>query len=187
MGQYTIQSICQETGISQQTFYRLMRDDDSFRAVVERDRRKKRNSYLYGESVVSWLRDRYSAEQTDVGMSQDERVDKEEDASADDCVAEIDSTCVTETVEHDAACESSEEDGTVSVDTSAEDDRARYRQQIDAMQRQLDANNEVIRGLMAQNANLLMLLGQEKMEKQALMPAHPEPLLTRIRRKFTGK
>ena len=54
---YNIKTLCEKSNISQQTFYRLIRENDDFRELVEKNKEKKGNGFRYSEAVLDWLRD----------------------------------------------------------------------------------------------------------------------------------
>lgn len=62
----SIKDLCQHANISQQTFYRLTRENKEFRTLVETKREKKGNGYRYDTAVLDWLYSYYDREDTSI-------------------------------------------------------------------------------------------------------------------------
>ena len=163
---YNIKTLCEKANISQQTFYRLLRENEDFRELVEKNKQKKGNGFRYSEAVLDWLRD-YRG------------ITPEQQPTA---------------AETDKPAEATE---TPSEPPVREDKEKELLEQIAALEREisrlsaaLDDKEQERKALFLQNANLLMLLTQEKAEKHALLPPPPQPKLPlgqRIRSFFGSK
>lgn len=165
---YNIKILCEKANISQQTFYRLLRENDDFRELVEKNKQKKGNGFRYSEAVLDWLRD-YRG--------------------------------ITPEPEQQQPAATPTENPVEAAETPAEppvwaDREKELLNQIAALEREmtrltaaLDDKEQERKALFLQNANLLMLLTQEKAEKQALLPPPQQPKLPlgqRIRSFFSG-
>lgn len=151
---YKIDILCQKAHISQQTFYRLTKTNNDFRELVEKNREKKGSSYRYGEPVLSWLLD-YSGIQ---------------DKSSQEQQPQPSSQGATE-----QAAERSE---TAPPPPEASTREKELLDRIEALEREIDGLRAALndkeqerKALFIQNIQLVRILGQEKEEKQALLPA----------------
>lgn len=151
---YKIDILCQKARISQQTFYRLTKTNKDFRELVEKNREKKGSSYRYGEPVLSWLLD-YSGIQ---------------DKSSQEQQPQPSSQGATE-----QAAERSE---TAPPPPEASNREKELLDRIEALEREIDGLRAALndkeqerKALFIQNIQLVRILGQEKEEKQALLPA----------------
>lgn len=138
----SVKQLCEKANISQQTFYRLIRDSKEFSALVEQNRQRKSNGYRYDTPVLEWLLAYYERE--------------------------------------NAASEPPEKE----PDTSIEAERDALRVELEALQARFDAVEAERKELLAQNGQLLLLLSQEKQEKQALLPPPRIPLVERVKALF---
>ena len=57
---FDIKTLCQRSNISQQTFYRLSKENEEFRELVLAERKKRGNGFLYPDSVLQWLMNYYA-------------------------------------------------------------------------------------------------------------------------------
>lgn len=159
---YDIKTLCQRSNISQQTFYRLIKENEEFRELAETGRKKRGNSFLYPETVLHWLLAYYSipSEPTE-----------EKPASKEETPVE--------------AFESpSEPSETVDREKPLIDKIAALEAEIKALEAKLEEKEQERKALFIQNGQLLYLLSQEKQEKQALLPAPKKPLIERIKEMF---
>ena len=147
---YNIKTLCEKANISQQTFYRLMREHEDFRDLVEKNKEKKGNGFRYSEAVLDWIRDYRGLEPE----QQPTAAEAEKPSEAPEKPSEpiLNSEREKELLSRIAALEA----------------------QINRLTADLDNKEQERKALFMQNANLLMLLTQEKAEKQALLPA-PKP------------
>lgn len=162
---YNIKTLCEKANISQQTFYRLIRENDDFRELVEKNKQKKGNGFRYSEAVLDWLRD-YR------GITPEQQPT----AAATEQPIEATETPSEPPVRPDREKELLEQIATL-------------EREINRLTAALDDKEQERKALFLQNANLLMLLTQEKAEKQALLPPPQPPKLPlgqRIRSFFSG-
>lgn len=146
----SIKDLCQRANISQQTFYRLARDNNEFSAVIETNRVKKGNGFRYNEAVLEWLCAYY---------------DRETEPEAPSEASET-------PLEHDELQQQ--------IKALTEQNEALESEITSLKAKLLDAEQER-KLLIGQNAQLTLLLGQEKMEKQALLPAPRKPFIERVK------
>ncbi len=158
-----VKSLCQKANISQQTFYRLIRENKEFSSLVENNRQKKGNGYKYDTPVLEWLYNYYDREQAEAEQEQATESPVEAPASPVEGL-----------------------DGEERIKTLLEENTALHAQ-IDDLKQQLEDKEQERRALFAQNAQLILLLGQEKQEKQALLPAPRKPIGERIKALFSRK
>lgn len=161
---YSIKMLCQRSNISQQTFYRLIKENDEFRKLVETDRQKRGNSYHYSENVLQWLLDYYfiPSEQTEGKPTLQEENPVE--------ASEI----------------HSEPFETVDREKPLIDKINALEGEIRTLEAKLESTENERKMLFTQNAQLIMLLGQEKQEKQAFLPSPKKPLIERIKSFILG-
>ena len=141
----SVKQLCEKANISQQTFYRLIRDSKEFSALVEQNRQRKSNGYRYDTPVLKWLLSYYERE------------------NASEPPAEAPDTSST---------------------SALEAERDALRVELEALLARFDAVEAERKELLAQNGRLLLLLSQEKQEKQALLPPPRVPLVERIKAIF---
>lgn len=151
---YTIKQLCQMAHISQATFYRVSRENSEFSGIVEANRIKRGNSYRYGEPVRAWLLDYYAA-------------------SVDAKTAECPSAATQGL--SDVSSASTDESTLQELKRENEALRARTEQ----LEKLLDDERAERKELHQQNGHLLLLLSQEKQEKQLLLPAPKKSLRER--------
>lgn len=158
---YDIKMLCQRSNISQQTFYRLMKENEEFRELVETNRQKRGNSYHYPETVLEWLTAYYlvsaksATEKKDTSSKASERPFKPFEA--------------------------------VDREKPLLDRISALEGQIEALEAKLDEKEQERKALFVQNNQLLYLLAQEKQEKQALLPAPKKSFFERIKDVFSKK
>ena len=129
--------------ISQQTFYRLIRENNELRTLVEQNKVKRGNGFRYDTPVLEWLLEYYGKE---ANTSPIEAADAESNTKA--LQGEIEA----------------------------------LKGRLEALQAQLEAKEQERKQLLTQNAQLILLLGQEKQEKQALLTtAHRQTFGERLR------
>lgn len=159
---YDVKTLCQRSNISQQTLYRLIKDNEEFRELVETGRKKRGNSYLYPEEVLQWLLEYYSvsSEPTETKDTQQEETPVKASESP------------------------SEPSETVDREKPLLDKINALEAEIRALEAKLEDKEQERKALFLQNNQLLYLLSQEKQEKQALLPAPKKPLLERIKGMF---
>lgn len=189
-----IATICQRTGISQATFYRLAKNDAEFRAYLEpRKHKPKRGAVTYDDDVLDWLLANRAAQSDDAVASQ-------EPAGAHETVAPVitppDVESAAEGVverladglpnDDTAPAADSGEDGQTEHASVRPQEPAREPERIDPVitpddeKKRLQAEIESLRArlakkesdcdeLMRQNGQILMLFGAEKAEKQQLL------------------
>lgn len=162
---YDIRMLCQRSNISQQTFYRLMKENEEFRELVETNRQKRGNSYHYPETVLEWLTAYYlvSADTTRGGGA---------------TPSPPPSTASTRPFKPAEA---------VDREKSLLDRINALEGQIEALEAKLDEKEQERKALFVQNNQLLYLLAQEKQEKQALLPAPKKSFFERIKNVFSKK
>ena len=149
----SIKDICQEANISQQTFYRLVRENPDFRTLVESGREKKGNGYKYDRAVLEWLYTYYDKE-PDAG---------EEETPSSPSILPSDASELQEQIK------------------SLTEERDALKRNLDALQAKYEKTEQERLAFFTQNAQLILLLGQEKQEKQALLPPPKKPFVERIK------
>ena len=165
---YNIKILCEKANISQQTFYRLLRENDDFRELVEKNKQKKGNGFRYSEAVLDWLRDYRGIEP-----------EQQQDPTA----------AATEAKPVEASETPAEPPVWADREKELLNQIAALEREITRLTAALDDKEQERKALFLQNANLLMLLTQEKAEKQALLPPPQQPKLPlgqRIRAFFSG-
>lgn len=165
---YNIKTLCEKANISQQTFYRLTRENEEFRALVEANKQKKGNGFRYTEAVLEWLCD-YR------GISQEQQEPPQPTASSEKPVE------AAETPSEPPVWADREKELLGQIEG--------LEREITRLTAALDDKEQERKALFLQNANLLMLLTQEKAEKQALLPPPQPPKLPlgqRIKAFFGG-
>ena len=165
---YNIKTLCEKANISQQTFYRLTRENEEFRALVEANKQKKGNGFRYTEAVLEWLCD-YR------GINQEQQEQPQPAASTEKPLE------ATETPSEPPVWADREKELLRQI--------AALESEITRLTAALDDKEQERKALFLQNANLLMLLTQEKAEKQALLPPPQPPKLPlgqRIKAFFGG-
>lgn len=165
---YNIKILCEKANISQQTFYRLIRENDVFRELVEKNKQKKGNGFRYSEAVLDWLRD-YRGIEPELPQQDPTAAKAENPVEA------------TEQPSEPPADEDREKELLRQI--------ASLESEITRLTAALEDKEQERKALFLQNSNLLYLLTQEKNEKQALLPPPPQPkqpLGQRIRSFFSG-
>lgn len=154
---YKIDILCQKARISQQTFYRLTKTNKDFRELVEKNREKKGSSYRYGEPVLSWLLD-YSGIQDKSNQEQQPSQQQQQSQGATE--------------------QATERPETAPPPPEASTREKELLDRIEALERELGGLRAALndkeqerKALFYQNIQLVKILGQEKDEKQALLPA----------------
>jgi hypothetical protein len=132
---YTMEELSKAVGLTQQTLYKLRRENAIFAEVAKANSRKRGRGILYGEVVLEWLKEHYY-------------VGGESSESATPAVNEP----------------------TLAIDAGIV---AKYEGEIERLTAR-------IAELEQQQGILLLLLSQEKQEKQALLPAPKISLWQRI-------
>ncbi len=167
---YNIKTLCEKANISQQTFYRLTRENEEFRELVEKNKQKKGNGFRYSEAVLAWLLD-YRG------------IEPEQQPQQDPAAA-------TEGKPIEASEQPSEPPVWADREKELLTQIAALEREIARLTASLDDKEQERKALFLQNSNLLYLLTQEKNEKQALLPPPPQPKLPlgqRIRSFFGSK
>lgn len=154
---FGIKELCQQSNISQQTFYRLCRDSKEFRNLVETNREKKGNGYKYKEPVLSWLLDYYGIEPS-----------KTENKTASE---------PPETPSHASAGSPCGIDALTEINS--------LKAEIEALRASISEKEKEIEYLRTQNAQILCLFQMEKQEKALLLTAPKKSLVELIRKAFT--
>lgn len=162
---FDIKTLCQRSNISQQTFYRLSKENEEFRELVLAERKKRGNGFLYPDSVLQWLMNYYA-------ISDDKPADESKP------------TAETPVESPQSPSEPSE---AVDREKPFLDRINALEGEIRALEAKLEEKEQERKALFVQNNQLLYLLSQEKQEKQALLPAPRKPLLERIKGIFTAK
>lgn len=150
---YKIDILCQKARISQQTFYRLTKTNKDFRELVEKNREKKGSSYRYGEPVLSWLLD-YSGIQD---KSSQEPQEQQSQGATEQAVER------PETAPPPPEASTREKELLDKIEA--------LEREIDGLRAALNDKEQERKALFIQNIQLVRILGQEKDEKQALLPA----------------
>ena len=71
---YSIKELAHLTGRTEQTIYRLARDNEEFKSVWEQEQtRSEKGKRLYGENVLSWLANHYNLSTTQEEKSDNAR------------------------------------------------------------------------------------------------------------------
>ena len=158
---YNIKILCEKANISQQTFYRLIRENDDFRELVEKNKQKKGNGFRYSEAVLAWLCD-YR------GLTPEQQPT----AAAIEKPAEA-------ATENPAESSETPSEPPVWADREKEllEQIAALEREISRLTAALDEKEQERKALFLHNSNLLLLLTQEKAEKQALLPPPQQPKL----------
>lgn len=160
---YDVKTLCQLSNISQQTFYRLIRENNEFRTLVESNRQKKGSGYKYDSAVLEWLYSFY-------------------DISPDATTGEAPLENALEGAESPSNSLEAEQ----RINSLLEEIEG-LKGQIDALTADLEKKEAERQMLFQQNAQLILLLGQEKQEKQALLPPPRKPIGERIKAFFSRK
>lgn len=156
---YDIKTLCQRSNISQQTFYRLLKENEEFRDLVETNRQKRGNSYHYSDAVLDWLLSYYL-------VSADSTADKGGTSSK-------------------ASERHSKPSEAVDKEKPLLDKINALESEIEALKTKLEEKEQERKALFLQNSQLLYLLAQEKQEKQALLPAPKKSFIERIKDVFS--
>lgn len=159
---YDIKMLCQRSNISQQTFYRLIKENEEFRELVETNRQKRGNSFHYPETVLQWLLAYYAIPSEPTEEKPTQQAEKPVEAS-------------------ESPSEPSE---TVDREKPLLDKINALEGEIRSLEAKLEEKEQERKALFLQNNQLLYLLSQEKQEKQALLPPPKKPLLERIKGMF---
>lgn len=162
---FDIKTLCQRSNISQQTFYRLSKENEEFRDLVVAERKKRGNSFLYPDSVLQWLLEYYAITPDKPDVEEQKPTEEEE----------------TPVEAFESPSEPSE---TVDREKPLVDKIAALEAEIKALEAKLEEKEQERKALFIQNGQLLYLLSQEKQEKQALLPAPKKPLIERIKEMF---
>lgn len=157
---YNIKMLCQKANISQQTFYRLIKENREFGEIAEKGREKRGNSFRYPENVLNWLLEYYSIHQEDKPDDNTEQDDRPAEPNQDYLKLK----------------EDFEREKSILIDkiSTLENER-------DALETKLEEKEQERKALLLQNGQLLFLLAQEKQEKQALLPSPKKPFMERIK------
>lgn len=154
-----IATLCQRASISQQTFYRLTRDNQELRSLVKSDRKKRGNGYQYSNDVLKWLLTYYGKGET----VEEKRETRESPEEAQE--GPTDAPAVEGGEIHDTEVETA------------------LRAEIERLRAMLEEERQERQELHRQNAQLLLLLSQEKQEKQLFLPAPKKSLWERLLKK----
>ena len=151
-----IATLCKRASISQQTFYRLSKENSEFRTLVERERKKRGNGYQYSSDVLAWLLTYYGKEET----MEEKRETRESAAEPQESPSEGQEAADKET--HAAEVETA------------------LRAKIERLRAMLEEERKERQEMVRQNAQLLLLLSQEKQEKQLFLPAPKKSIWERL-------
>lgn len=158
----SIKQLCEQANISQQTFYRLVRENKEFRELTEAKRQKRGNGFKYDRAVLEWLLSYYGREAAETPVSQPTEAPKAAQAEPEE-----------ESQGEDIAALKAQI-------TALEAENSSLKAQLIDKEKERQA-------LFLQTNQLLFLLSQEKAEKQALLPAPRQPIGQRIKSFFGGK
>lgn len=157
---YDIATLCERSHISPQTFYRLRNEHSDLEELVNNHREKRGKVYVYGEPVLDWLLNFYRIPQGEASAPADEQNASEPP-------------------------ESPSEPPVLSAEVKDLHEKIKdLEAEIEALKASLDEKERERREMFLQNGQLLLLLSQEKQEKQLLLPSPRRPLLDRIRSVF---
>lgn len=158
---YDIATLCERSHISPQTFYRLRNEHSDLEELVNNHREKRGKVYVYGEPVLEWLLNFYCIPQNEASASADDStVSDPPERPSEPSISPNEVKDLHEKIN----------------DLEAE---------IEALKASLAEKERERKEIFLQNGQLLLLLAQEKQEKQLLLPAPRRPLLDRIRAAFS--
>ena len=158
----SIKQLCEQANISQQTFYRLVRENKEFRELTEGNRQKRGNGFKYDRVVLEWLLSYYGRAAEEKPSSQPTEAPKQAQ-------------------EQPEAASQSEEIKVLEAQITA------LQEENNALKAQLIDKEKERQALFVQTNQLLFLLSQEKAEKQALLSAPRQPIGQRIKSFFSKK
>ena len=184
----TISDLCKSAGVSQQTFYRQLKNNREFGKLVRKHRKKQGNAYLYGDPVLQWLQEHYPTAT---------REDAEEVTPTDAPEMPSDADQGASPVEGVQSPDPDPDDahGGESAPTQGQgvSDYASLIAENMALKREIERVNALRdqerASLMAQNSQLLLLLQEEKQSNILLLQsAVSKPSLReRVREFFAPK
>lgn len=155
---HTIQSICVEAGITPPTFYRLRKENPDFDQIARNGSEKHGKKILYSDAVVDWLKHRHITEASEAADASE--TNAAEGRQQPEQQPDVDAVAEVETLRQQLAD---------------------LRETLEAVQRDRDAWRDQLQNanaekgeLLKTQAHLLLLLSQEKAEKERLLPAAPE-------------
>lgn len=147
---YTARILCQKANISQQSFYRLAKENEDFKAILTDGRTKGAKGYQYSQEVLDWLLKYYEIDVSERNEQPDTR-------------------------ENPPFCPPEAVLATNSI-KSLTDERDALKRDLDALKRDLekmrvDLTREQTEksALLAQNQQILTIFALEKQEKQQLI------------------
>ena len=185
----TISELCKSAGVSQQTFYRQLKNNREFGKLVRKHRKRQGNAFLYGEPVLQWLQEHYPTAT---------REDAEEVTSTDAPEMPSDADQGTSPVEGVQSPDPDPDDahGGESAPTQGQgvSDYASLIAENMALKKEIERINflrdQERASLMAQNSQLLLLLQEEKQTSNYLLQsAHisKPSLIQRLKNCFAPK
>lgn len=178
---YTVNDLLSIFKISKTTFYSQVKKNQDFFAansIKVRDEGKKSKSYFkYNQSVFDFFASQYGKGKNETESEALGNTAPQEDAST---------PILEKNGQEDALSAKAPE-----TPTEAPEGESQYKDTINALQAKIDALEAKLeaaeaerRELVAQNGNLLLLLSQEKQEKQLLLPAPKKTIGERIKSLF---
>lgn len=156
---YTARILCQKANISQQSFYRLAKENDDFKSILTDGRTKGAKGYQYSQEVLDWLLKYYEIDTTESNEQ-------------------------SETQDNPPFCQPEAVLAANSI-KSLTDERDALKRDLDALKRDLEkARVDLAReqteksALLAQNQQILTIFAMEKQEKQQLILGMQEKRVT---------
>lgn len=147
---YSMDELKAATGKTPQTLYRQMRENPDLKELLKDHSERRGNRVYYDEAVLEWFRTFYNFDTVEqsggveqIGVARGISENKKPSIPEDTAPASVEKDSIIATLKADL-----------------ERERAEKRMLLEQVQE-----------LQKQNGNLLLLLSQEKQEKQALLPA----------------
>lgn len=180
---YSVNDITIKFNISKTTFYNQAKKNQEFfnqNSIKERPQGKNTKPiFKYNQSVYDFFASQYGTENDSTRL---ENIDLVEDA----CVERLRKQSVSNAPETLPEAPETISEG-AEGETPTQEKINALQATIDALQAKLDAAEAERRDLISQNGNLLLLLNQEKAEKQLLLPSPKKSMGGWIRRLFAKK
>lgn len=154
---YTMHEITAKVNRSEQAIYRLMKSNNELKAIIsEHSYKVGGRRTLYGSTVLDWLKEYYNVVQAS---------SEAPDAPPDVEQAEVDPE---DNAQHEAEI------------AALRAEIAALQRDVESLRSDLALKEQERQALFVSNGQLLLLLSQEKQEKQALLPKPRQPFTNKL-------
>lgn len=172
---YTVKELANLCGVSVQSVYKLIRNNDELASICKASTSKQKGSVCYGADVLNWLLAYYK---------RPAEAAQEPQAAIDGDTVEARGEAAREGIEAELEALRAELAASTAKAAQMEAELAEARETINKLDGERQAANTLAHDLTQQNGQLLLMLSQAQNEVK-LLSAPKETLLQRLKRRFT--